>query len=121
MIPKIPVNQHIKNLRLLILGKKGDENSRLLSEKFSSELCLIQDLVDHIDNDEKLEIKRILTDLGTFTQIKDFSKGHFFRNLFGTNNDFIMLLKGKILEFGIKYVSTTMSFKEYLLYLANIY
>ena len=121
MIPKIPVNQHIKNLRLLILGKKGDENSRLLSEKFSSELGLIQDLVDHIDNDEKHEIKKILTDLGTFTQIKDFSKGHFFRNLFGTNNDFIMLLKGKILEFGIKYVSTTMSFKEYLLYLANIY
>ena len=34
MIPKIPVNQHIKNLKQLIMGKKSDDNSRLLSEKF---------------------------------------------------------------------------------------
>ena len=121
MIPKIPVNQHITSLKLLINGKKGEENSKLLSEKFSSELALFQDLIDHLDNDETQEIKRILTELGIFTQIKEFSKGHFFRNLFGINNDFIMLLKGKVLEFDIKYVNTTMSFKEYILYLTYFY
>ena len=57
MIPKIPVNEHIKNLKQLILGKKNDDNSRLLSEKFSSELALIQDLLIYIDNKEPIEKK----------------------------------------------------------------
>ena len=34
MIPKNPVNHHTKNLKFLVLGKKGDENSKLLSENF---------------------------------------------------------------------------------------
>ena len=121
MIPKIPVNEHIKNLKQLILGKKNDDNSRLLSEKFSSELALIQDLLIYIDNKEPIEKKIILGELGTFTQIKEFNKGYFFRNILGVNNDFIMLLKGKIMEFGIKYIHTTMTFQEYILYLTKIY
>ena len=59
MIPKIPVNEHIKNLKQLILGKKNDDNSRLLSEKFSSELALIKDLLIYIDNKEPIEKKII--------------------------------------------------------------
>ena len=121
MIPKIPVNQHIKNLKQLIMGKKSDDNSRLLSEKFSSELALIEDLLIYIDTKEPIEKKIILGELGTFTQLKEFDKGYFFRSIFGVNNDFIMLLKGKIMEFEIKYIHTSMTFQEFILYLTKIF
>ena len=121
MIPKIPVNQHIKNFRQLIRGKNTQDNSRLLSEKFSSELSSIQELLTYIDNKEANEKRIIMAELGTFTQIKEFEKGHFFKNIFGTNSDFIMLLKGTILEFEIKYVNIVMSFQEFILYLTNLF
>ena len=121
MNSKIPVNLHIKNLKQLIAGKKTDDNSKLLSEQFSSELSSIQDLMTYVDNDDPKERKIIMGELGTFMKIKEFEKGHFFKNIYSINHDFIMLLKGKIMEYEIKYIKMTMTFKEYILYLTNLY
>ena len=114
-------NTHIKRLKQLVLGKKTEDNSRLLSEKFSSELSSISELISHIDNTESIGKRTILGELGTFLQIKEYNKCHFFRKIYEINNDFIMLLRGKIMEFEIKYVNISMSFQEFILFVIKLY
>ena len=114
-------NAHIKRFKQLVLGKKTEDNSRLLSEKFSSELSTISELISHIDNTDTIGKKTILSELGTFMQIKEFNKGHFFRKIYETNNDFMMLLRGKIMEFEIKYINISMSFQEFILFVIKLY
>ena len=115
------IKQHIKRLRQLIVGKKSESNSKLLSDKFSSELSTIPELDIYIDNKVPIEKKIIFGELGTFIQIKEFNKGHFFRRIYETNADFIMLLRGKIMEFEIKYVYKSISFKEYILFVIKLF
>ena len=114
-------NTHIKRFKQLNSSKKSEDNTKLLSEKFSSELSTILELMTHIDNIESKEKKIILGELGTFMQIKEFYKGHFFRKIYETNNDFIMLLKGKIMEFEVKYINISMSFQEFILFVTNLF
>lgn len=115
------MKQHIQRLRQLIVGKKSENNSKLLSDKFSSELSSIPELNIYIDNKDPMEKKIILGELGAFIQLKEYNKGHFFRRIYESNEDFIMLLKGKIMEFEIKYVNKIMSFKEYILFVIKLY
>ena len=123
---KLPshTKQHIKRFRQLIIGKlnsDSENNSKLLSDKFSSELSSIPELDMHIDNSDSKEKKTILGELGTFMQIREFNKGHFLRKIYESNNDFIMLLKGKIMEFEIKYVNKIMTFPEYILFVIKLF
>lgn len=115
------MKQHIQRLRQLIVGKISENNSKLLSDKFSSELSSIPEINIYIDNNDPIEKKIILGELGTFMQLKEFKKGHFIRRIYESNEDFIMLLKGKIMEIEIKYVNKNMSFKEYILFVIKLY
>ena len=54
-------------------------------------------------------------------QIREFNKGHFLRKIYESNNDFIMLLKGKIMEFEIKYLNKIMTFPEYILFVIKLF
>ena len=57
MILTEQVKEHIKKFKQLILGKNSEDNSRLLSEKFSSELSSIPELISYIDNKDVNEKK----------------------------------------------------------------
>lgn len=121
MILTEQVKEHIKKFKQLILGKNSEDNSRLLSEKFSSELSSIPELISYIDNKDVNEKKIILGELGTFLQVKEFNKGTILRKIYDSNYDFIMLLKGKIMEFEIKYITTYISFQDYILFITKLF
>ena len=124
MQQKEPISnhQHIKRFKDLIIGMNSSKDkSRLLSEKFSSELATIPELINFIDNDIPLEKKAILGEMGTFMEIREYNRGSFLRKIFEINNDFLMILRGKVMEFEIKYIKTSMSFIEYILFLTKIF
>ena len=118
---QITNNQHIKKFKDLILGINSKDKSRLLAEKFSSELATIPELINFIDNDIPLEKNIILSEMGAYMELREYNRGSFLRKIFEINNDFMMILRGKIMEFDIKYIKTSMSFKEYILFLTKIY
>ena len=96
---------------------------QLLSEKLSSEMSLIPELIRFIDADSLPETKVILNEIGALMQIKEYNKGHFFYKILSNNvnNNFRMILRGNLMELGIKYIKKNLSFKEYFLYLTKIY
>ena len=54
-------------------------------------------------------------------EIKEYKSGNYLKKILGSNDDFYMILSGKILELEIKYIKTNMTFKEYILYLTKLY
>ena len=103
--------------------RKDVEKSQLLSEKLSSEISLIPELITFIGAENLTEAKVILNEIGTLMQIKEYNKGHLFHKILSDNisNNFRMILEGNIMELGIKYIKKNLSFKEYFLYLTKIY
>jgi hypothetical protein len=66
---KLPsqTKQHIKRFRQLIIGKlnsDSENNSKLLSDKFSSELSSIPELDMHTDNSDSKEKKNNFRRIG---------------------------------------------------------
>ena len=96
---------------------------QLLSEKLSSEISLIPELISFIGAENLTEKKVVLNEIGTLMEIKEYNKGHLFYKILSENvyNNFQMILKGNVMELGIKYIKKNLSFKEYFLYLAKIY
>ena len=127
MFPKNNKNQRrdsIYNIKdLFKCYSKKFANSQLLSEKLSSEISLIPELISFIGAENLTEKKVVLNEIGTLMEIKEYNKGHLFYKILSenVNNNFRMILKGNVMELGIKYIKKNLSFKEYFLYLAKIY
>ena len=102
---------------------KNSVKPQLLSQKISSEISLIPELITFIGGNNLTETKTVLSQLGSLMQIKECDKCHFFHRILSdnTNNNFLMIIKGSIMELGIKYIKKNLSFKEYILFLTKIY
>ena len=127
MLPKNPSSKkHYYVHRIKELFKcypKNTTKSHLLSEKIATELSLIPELMTFIGGENISEIKVILNEVSSLLQIKECIQGHFFQRILSDNfgNNFIMILKGSIMELGIKYVKKNITFREYILFLTKIY
>ena len=127
MLPKNNKNQlHDPIYKLKDLFKCYSKNiakTQLLSEKLSSEISLIPELISFIGAQNLTEKKVLLNEIGTLMEIKEYNKGHLFHRILSenVNNNFRMILKGKVMELGIKYIKKNLSFKEYFLYLTKIF
>ena len=113
--------QRIKDL--LKCYNKNTAKTPLLTEKLSSEISLIPELVEYIKSNNPSETKVVLSQFSAFMQIKEFNAGFCFQRILADNlnNNFIMILKGNVAEFGIKYVKKSLSFREYFLFLTKLY
>ena len=112
-------NQIIAKFKDLIKGSTG--KSKLLSDKFYSVLVNIPELITFINEDNN-NIKRIIIEeLSQNMEIKEYISGNYLRKVLGRNDDFYMILSGKILLLEIKYVKIYMTFNEYILYLTKLY
>lgn len=113
--------QRIKDL--LKCYNKNIEKTPLLTEKLSAEISLIPELVDYIKSNDPYETKVLLSQFSAFMQIKELSKGFCFQRILedNLNNNFIMILKGNVAEFGIKYVKKSLSFREYFVLLTKLF
>ena len=127
MFPKNNKNQlHDPIYKLKDLFKCYSKNiakTQLLSEKLSSEISLIPELISFIGAQNLTEKKVLLNEIGTLMEIKEYNKGHLFHRILSenVNNNFRMILKGNVMELGIKYIKKNLSFKEYFLYLTKIF
>ena len=126
MLSKNPLYQYLYMHRIKELLKCYQKNSTktlLLTEKLSAEISLIPELIDYIKSDNPEETKTIISEFATFMQIKEYSKCHIFQNILSENpnNNFIMILKGNVVELGIKYIKKNLTFKEYYLYLTKLF
>ena len=127
MLPKNNKNQlHDPIYKLKDLFKCYSKNiakTQLLSEKLSSEISLIPELISFIGAQNLTEKKVLLNEIGTLMEIKEYNKGHLFHRILSenVNNNFRMILKGNVMELGIKYIKKNLSFKEYFLYLTKIF
>lgn len=126
MLSKNPLYQYLYMHRIKELLKCYQKNSvktLLLTEKLSSEISLIPELVKYIKSDNLKETKTLLSEFATFMQIKEYSKCHIFQKILSDNpnHNFIMILKGNVIELGIKYIKKNLTFKEYFLYLTKLF
>ena len=103
----------------LLKGTNG--KSKLLADKFCAVLEEIPELISFINEKDKNISKIILEDLSQGMEIKEYNSGNFIKKVLGKIDDFYMILSGKILEYGIKYIRTNMTFKEYILFLTRLY
>ena len=78
-------------------------------------------MISFINEDNKNITKIILGELSQNMEIKEYKSGNYLKKILGSNDDFYMILSGKILELEIKYIKTNMTFKEYILYLTKLY
>ena len=109
----------IAQFKDLLKGTTG--KSKLLSDKFCSVLEQIPELISFINEDNYHNTKLILEELSQTMEIKEYKSGNYIRKLLGKNDDFYMILSGCILELEIKYICTTMTFKEFVLFLTKLY
>ena len=109
----------IAQFKDLLKGTTG--KSKLLSEKFCSVLEEIPELISFINEDNYHNTKLILEELSQNMEIKEYKSGFYIRQLLGKNDDFYMLLSGYILELEMKYICTSMTFKEFVLFLTKLY
>ena len=112
-------NHIIAKFRELLKGTNG--KSKLLSDKFCSVLEEIPELISFINEDNEHNTKLVIEDLSQHMEIIDYKSGKYIRKILGKNDDFYMILSGVVLELEIKYISTIMSFKEYILFLTKLY
>ena len=110
-----------------IVGKFKDllkgvsEKSKLLSDKFCSILEEIPELISFINEEDYHNTKLILEDISQNMEIKENKSGSYIQKILGNGDDFYMILSGTILELEIKYICTTMTFKEYVLFLTKLF
>ena len=115
-----------KNNSNLIVTKFKDllrittERTQIFKDKFLSILEEIPELISFINEDNDNIKKLILRELSQNMEIMEYKSGNYLRKIFGMNDNFYMILSGKILELEIKYIKTNMSFKEYILYLSKL-
>ena len=126
MLSKNPIYQYQYIYRikeLMTCYEKNSVKTLLLTEKLSSEISLIPELVEYIKSDNPKETKTTLSEFATFMQIKEYNKCRILQKILddNTNKNFIMILKGNVIELGIKYIKKNLTFKEYFLYLTKIF
>ena len=127
MLQESDINsRHHYIYRIRQLYKSGSQNgfkSKLFSDKFSKELASIPELITFIDAENKKKAKTVINELGSLMQVNEYKNGFMFNQIFSNNenNNLNMILKGTIVELGIKYIKKHLSFKEYILYLTKIY
>ena len=112
-------NEIIAKFKDLLKGATW--RSKLLSDKFCSVLEEIPELISFINEDNYENTKLILEEISQNMEIKEYKSGNYVRRILGNNDDFYMILSGSVLELEIKYICTTMTFKEYILYLTKLY
>ena len=112
-------NKIITKFKDLLIGTTG--KTKLLADQFCSVLNEIPELISFINEDNKNITKVILGELSQNMEIKEYNTGKFLKKLLGNNDDFYMVLSGKILEIEIKYIKTIMTFKDYILFLTKLY
>ena len=95
--------------------------SKLLSDKLCSILEEIPELISFINEDNYHNTKLILEELSQNMEIKEYKSGNYIRKVLGSGDDFYMILSGTISELEIKYINTTMTFKEFVLFLTKLY
>ena len=112
-------NKIISKIKDLLKGTTG--KTKLLADQFCSVLKEIPELISFINEDNKSIAKAILGELSQNMEIKEYNTGKYLKKLLGNNDDFYMVLSGKILEIEIKYIKTNMTFKDYILFLTKLY
>lgn len=112
-------NQIISKFKDLLKG--ATLKSKLLSDKFFSVLNEIPELISFINEDNKHNTKLILEELSQNMEIREYKTGEYIRTILGKNDDFYMVLSGSVSELEIKYITTIMTFKEYVLFLTKLY
>ena len=112
-------NEIIAKFKDLLKGATW--RSKLLSDKFCSVLEEIPELISFINEDNYENTKLILEEISQNMEIKEYKSGNYVRRILGNNDDFYMILSGSVLELEIKYICTTMTFKEFVLFLTKLY
>jgi len=112
-------NKIIAKFKDILIGTTG--KTKLLTDQFCSILNEIPELISYINEDNNNIRKLILGDLSQNMEIKEYNTGNYLKKLLGNNDDFYMVLSGKILELEIKYIKTNMTFKDYILFLTKLY
>ena len=112
-------NQIVAKFKDLI--KRTTEKTEIIKDIYFSILEEIPELISFINEDNDNIKKSILKELSQNMEIIEYTSGNYLRKVLGMNDDFYMILSGKILELEIKYIKTNMSFKEYILYLTRLY
>ena len=112
-------NKIIAKFKDLLIGATG--KTKLLTDQFCSVLKEIPELISFINEDNKNIEKVILGELSQNMEIKEYNTGNYLKKLLGNNDNFYMVLSGKILEIEIKYIKTNMTFKDYILFLTKLY
>ena len=102
---------------------KSGYKSKLQLERLSQELTTIPELIEFIGAENNKKTKVIINELSYLLQIKEYKTGFCFHKILSKNenNNLIMILKGSVMELGVKYIKKYLSFKEYILYLTKIY
>ena len=112
-------NKIISKIKDLLKGTTA--KTKLLADQFCSVLKEIPELISFINEDNKNISNLILGELSQNMELKEYNTGKYLKKLLGNNDDFYMVLSGKILEIEIKYIKTNMTFKDYILYLTKLY
>lgn len=118
-----PDNYLYRIKELLKCYPANTTKSKLLCEKLSDEISQIPEFMDLISGINQKETKEILYEFSSLLQKKEYNNNYCFQKILceNSNNIFTMILKGSILEVGIKYIKINVTFKEYILYLTKIY
>lgn len=112
-------NQIISKFKDILKGSIW--RSKLLSDKLCSILEEIPELISFINEDNYNNTKLILEEISQNMEIKEYKSGDYIRKVLGSGDDFYMILSGTVLELGIKYINTIMTFKEFILFITKLY